>query len=162
METDKIFKEGMMNWNLGNPKEAGKNFEKVLSIDPNHEESLVRLGNVLGKIGKYQDAITFYDKALKLNSKNLLALVNKGLCFHYLKQYDDAIQCFDDVLEEKPKNTTAIYNKISSLIKKGEIKQGIDLLSELVKIDYSFKYKAKFDIDFQHIKTNNDFQKIVA
>jgi hypothetical protein len=47
-------------------------------------------------------------------------------------------------------------------VKKGEIKQGIDLLSELVKIDYSFKYKAKFDIDFQHIKTNNDFQKIVA
>ena len=54
METDKIFKEGMMSWNLGNPKEAGKNFEKVLSLDPNHEEALVRLGNVLGKIGKYQ------------------------------------------------------------------------------------------------------------
>ncbi len=85
METDKIFKEGMMNWNLGNPKEAGKNFEKVLSIDPNHEEALVRLGNVLGKIGKYQDAVTFYDRALKLDSKNSLALVNKGLCFHYLK-----------------------------------------------------------------------------
>ena len=69
METDKIFKEGMMNWNLGNPKEAGKNFEKVLSIDPNHEEALVRLGNVLGKIGKYQDAVILCDDCCPSGAK---------------------------------------------------------------------------------------------
>ena len=64
MKPEELFKTGMINWNLGNPKEAGKNFEKVLSLDPNHEEALVRLGNVLGKIGKYQDAVTFYDLSL--------------------------------------------------------------------------------------------------
>ena len=33
MKTEELFKTGMINWNLGNPKEAGKNFEKVLSLD---------------------------------------------------------------------------------------------------------------------------------
>jgi len=35
-------------------------------------------------------------------------------------------------------------------------------LERLINVDYSFKYKAKFDVDFQHIKTNYDFQKIIA
>jgi len=40
--------------NLGNPKEALSYFTKVLSLDPNHKKGLIKKGNVLGKIGKYQ------------------------------------------------------------------------------------------------------------
>ena len=162
MQTDDLFKSGMTSWNLGNPKEAGKIFDQVLALDPNHEEALVRQGNVLGRIGKYAEAITFYNRALNLDPKNTLALVNKGLSLHYLSEYDEAISCYDQVLTEKPKNTTAIYNKASSLVKKGNTEHGLYLLAHIVKIDYSFKYKAKFDIDFQHLRGSPNFEKIVG
>ena len=162
MQTDDLFKSGMTSWNLGNPKEAGKIFDQVLALGPNHEEALVRQGNVLGRIGKYTEAITFYNRALNLDPKNTLALVNKGLSLHYLSEYDAAISCYDQVLTEKPKNTTAIYNKASSLVKKGNTEQGLHLLAHIVKIDYSFKYKAKFDIDFQHLRGSPNFEKIVG
>ena len=162
MQTDDLFKSGMTSWNLGNPKEAGKIFDQVLALDPNHEEALVRQGNVLGRIGKYAEAITFYNRALNLDPKHTLALVNKGLSLHYLSEYDAAISCYDQVLTEKPKNTTAIYNKASSLVKKGNTEHGLHLLAHIVKIDYSFKYKAKFDIDFQHLRGSPNFEKIVG
>ena len=162
MQTDELLKKGISSWNLGNPKEAGKIFDQVLVLDPNHKEALVRQGNVLGRIGKYAEAITYYNRALKLDPKNILALVNKGLSLHYLSNYSDAISCYDQVLTEKPRNTIAIYNKASSLVKKGDTEQGLHLLAHIIKIDYSFKSKAKFDIDFQHLRGNPNFEKIIG
>ena len=66
------------------------------------------------------------------------------------------------MLTEKPRNTIAIYNKASSLVKKGNTEQGLHLLAHIIKIDYSFKYKAKFDIDFQHLKGSPNFEKITG
>lgn len=80
---------------------------------------------------------------------------------HYLAAYDKAITCFDNALKIKPNNVIALYNKASSLIKQGKVKEGLEVLEHTIKLDYSFKYKAKFDVDFEHIKTNNDFKKII-
>ena len=97
---------------------------------------------------------------LAQEQRNLLALLNKGLAHHYLGQYDIALECYDQVLEAKPQNTTALYNKASSLIKSGKIKEGLDVLSQVTKLDLSFKAKAKFDADFEEIKMLNEFKKI--
>ena len=61
----------------------------------------------------------------------------------------------------KPKNVTALYNKASSLVKLNKIKEGIEVLSNVTEIDFSFKAKAKFDIDFAGVQKNNEFKKIV-
>ena len=161
MQTDDLFKSGMTSWNLGNPKEAGKIFDQVLALDPNHEEALVRQGNVLGRIGKYAEAITFYNRALNLDPKNTLALVNKGLAHHYIEQYEMALGCYEQVLMIKPRNVTALYNKSSSLVKLNRIKEALEVLSNVTEIDFSFKAKAKYDIDFAHIQKNNEFKKII-
>lgn len=72
-----------------------------------------------------------------------------------MAQHDEAITCFDKVLKIKPNNTTALY-KASSLVKQGKVKTSLEILKHTIKIDHSFKYKAKFDADLEHIKTNND------
>ena len=76
--------------------------------------------------------------------------------------YDIALQCYDMVLKEKPQNTTALYNKASSLIKSGKINDGLELLSQVIKLDFSFKAKAKFDIDFEEIQHLNEFKKLTV
>ena len=75
--------------------------------------------------------------------------------------YEAAIRCYDMVLGINPKSTTALYNKSSSLVKVGRIGEGLQILSEVAKMDFSFKAKAKFDIDFAEIQENNEFKKII-
>ena len=158
---DELYNLGQRCLNLGNPKEALRYFTQVLKLDPNNRKTLVKTGNVLGKIGKYQQAISFYDSVLNQDSNDQLALLNKGLALHFLEKYDDAIICFDKVLEINSNNLTALYNKSSSLIKKNRIKQGLEILQQVVKKDFSYKAKAKFDIDFQPISNLTEFKKLV-
>lgn len=161
MSVNEIFNQGITELNCGNSKKALTLFNKALELVPNHVDSLIKKGNILGKFGKYVDAISIYDKIIEIEPQNVLALVNKGLALHYLASYDNAIACFDIVLKTKPNNVIALYNKASSLIKQGKVNDGLEVLEHTIKIDYSFKYKAKFDVDFEHIKTNNDFKKII-
>jgi len=155
------FDHGIRCVNLGNPKEALVYFSKVLEIEPTHVESLLKKGHILGKLGKYQLAITAYDKVLQQEPNNILALINKGLALHFLQKYDDAIIYYDKVLKEKPESIITLYNKSSSLIKIGKTSEGLKILKDVIKADYSYKAKAKFDLDFSEIKTNNEFKKII-
>jgi len=161
MSATEVFNHGITELNLGNPKKALTLFNKVLELIPNHIDALIKKGNILGKLGKYVDAISIYDKVMEIEPQNVLALINKGLALHYLAQYDEAITCFDKVLKIKPNSTTALYNKASSLVKQGKVKDGLEILKYTIKLDHSFKYKAKFDVDFEHTKANNDFKKLV-
>ena len=158
---DELFDLGQRALNLGNPKEALGIFTQVLGIQPNHQKALIKKGNVLGKLGKYQQAIPFYDKALENDPNDLLALINKGLALHYLEKFDDALNFYEKALLQKPESTTILYNKASSLIRLNKIQEGLELLQYITKIDFSYKAKAKHDIDFHSIKHLNEFKKIV-
>ena len=159
-EIESLLKSGQTSLNLGNPKEALVFFEKVLQQKPHHIDALLKKGHILGKLASFDQAVICYDMVITQEPGNLLALLNKGLAHHYLAQYDVSLECYNLVLEAKPQNTTALYNKASSLIKSGNIKDGLENLSQVIKLDISFKAKAKFDVDFEEIKMLNEFKKI--
>ena len=158
---EELLKSANILLNTGNPKEAMIMFDKVLEISPNHIDALIKKGNILGKLGKYDNAIKHYDRVLEQENQNILALLNKGLAHHYIEQYEMALGCYEQVLMIKPRNVTALYNKSSSLVKLNRIKEALEVLSNVTEIDFSFKAKAKYDIDFAHIQRNNEFKKII-
>lgn len=162
MNVDEVFQSGIIEFNLGNFKNALSFFDKTLELQPTHISALIKKGNILGKFGKYANAISCYDMALNIESQNILALINKGLALHYLQRYDEAIVCYDAVLQKKPDNTIALYNKASSLVRQNKIKDGLEILEKVIKLDFSFKYKARFDIDFEHIQKDNDFRRLIS
>ena len=159
-EIESLLKSGQTSLNLGNPKEALTFYQKVLDIEPHNIEALLKKGHILGKLARFDQAILCYDAVLSQEKGNLLALLNKGLAHHYIGQYEIALKCYDEVLNEKPQNTTALYNKASSLIKSSKTKEGLEILSQVIKLDFSFKAKAKFDIDFEEIQHLNEFKKL--
>ncbi|MEM3064661.1 MAG: tetratricopeptide repeat protein [Candidatus Nitrosotenuis sp.] len=161
MNADEIFQNGTIEFNLGNFKKALMFFDKTLELRPTHIGALIKKGNILGKFGKYANAISCYDKALNIEPQNILALINKGLALHYLQRYDEAIACYDAVLQQKPANTIALYNKASSLVRQNKIKDGLEILEKTIELDFSFKYKARFDIDFEGIQRDNDFKRLI-
>ena len=56
---------------------------------------------------------------------------------------------------------TALFNKAAALVKSNKIKEGLECLSDVTEIDFSYKAKAKYDIDFADIQKNNEFKKII-
>ena len=156
----KLLDEGQSLLNLGNPKEAGIVYDKILSQEPNNIEALLKKGHILGKLARYQQAIIHYDKVLSQDNQNLLAWINKGLAHHFEKEYQIALDCYDKVLESKPNNITTLYNKASTLVKMQNVKEGLMVLEKAIKLDFSVKAKAKQDLDFQEIKILNEFKDI--
>lgn len=158
---ESLLNSGQILMNLGNPKDALMIYDKILAQDPKHVVALLKKGHILGQLARYSDAIIQYDNVLS-QEKNLLALLNKGLAHHYLGQVDVALDCYEQVLKEKPNNPTTLYNKASSLIKSGRVLEGMQILSKVIELDFSFKEKAKFDIEFEGIRKLNEFKKIIS
>lgn len=156
-----IFDAAITEFNLGNYKKALVLFDQTLTVEPFHVMALIKKGNILGKFAKYADAIAYYDKALEIEPQNRLALINKGLALHYLQRYDDAILCYDTILEAKPDSAITLYNKASSLVRIGKTEQGLEVLQAAIDVDFSCKYKARTDIDFEAIQKTNEFKKLV-
>lgn len=160
-QIEELHNLGQRSLNLGNSKEALNYYKKILYLDPKDTKAQLKIGNILGKHGKYNDAIKCYDSVLEANCFDTLALINKGLALHYLEKYDDAIKCYKIILEKKPNSAISLYNLSSSLIKQNKINEGLEFLKKAVRIDISYKVKASRDIDFQSIKTRNEFKKII-
>lgn len=159
---EETYSNGITELNLGNTKKALALFNQVLQEDPNHVGALIKRGNILGKLGRYSEAISSYDSALRMEPENALAQVNKGLALHYLERYDDAILCYDIILKSRPSNSIALYNKASSLIKQNRVADGLETLQKAIEVDFSCKYKARFDIDFEAVRKSIDFKRLVT
>lgn len=159
--SEDTYNTAITEFNLGNFKKALILFEQVLATEPLHIMALIKKGNILGKFARYSDAVSCYDIALSVEPQNVLALINKGLALHYLTRYDEAISCYDQILQAKPDSVPVLYNKASSMVRKNDIDQGLQVLKKAIELDFSCKYKARSDIDFEHIQKNPEFKRLV-
>lgn len=57
MSENATFDKGVTEFNLGNYKKAMIFFDKVLATNPHHVMSLIKKGNILGKLGRYFDGV---------------------------------------------------------------------------------------------------------
>jgi tetratricopeptide (TPR) repeat protein len=159
---DAIFDKGAILRKTGNPKESIYYFNKVLETDPDHLDALLNKGHALGKLGKFNDAIVCYDKVLKIEHTNVLALINAGLCYHYLGGYEKAISCYDKILETHPQHANTLYHKACSKALQNKFDESVDLLEQAIKLDLTFRIKARGDLDFDKIRNNENFMKLIT
>lgn len=159
---DAIFDKGVILRKTGNPKKSILYFNKVLETNPDHLDTLLNKGHALGKLGKYNDAIACYDRVLKIDHNNVLALINIGLCYHYLKDYEKSISSYNKILEAYPQHANTLYHKACSKALQSKFDESLDLLEQAIKIDLTFKLKARGDLDFDKIRNNVRFMKLVT
>ncbi|MGH9999048.1 MAG: tetratricopeptide repeat protein [Nitrosopumilaceae archaeon] len=158
---DKLFNKGIILRKTGNPKGSILYFNKVLEINPDHLDALLNKGHALGKIGKYNNALVCYGRVLKIDQNNVLGLINTGLCYHYLRDYEKAISHYDKILETYPQRANVLYHKACSKALQNMLDESIDLLEQAIKLDLTFRIKAQGDIDFDKIRGNDRFMKLV-
>lgn len=90
-----------------NPEATGL-FQRVLTIDPNHVDTLLRLGITQLRQKNPQDAIILHQKALSIDPANQEVMFSLAVDYEEAKRYDEAIKVYEQILEKDPSNITAL------------------------------------------------------
>ncbi len=83
-------------------------FERGLVLDPEHEDGLVGLGEVLLRFGRHDDAIRLFDHARRLGcSEDLDLLLSMGRALYRERLYDEARDVFAEAVSSSPTSAEA-------------------------------------------------------
>jgi lipopolysaccharide biosynthesis regulator YciM len=88
--------------------EATTLFQRVLTIDPNHVDTLLRLGISQLRQKNPQEAIRLHQKALTLDSDNQEVLFSLAADYEEAKRYDESLKVYKEILAKDPSNFTAL------------------------------------------------------
>jgi tetratricopeptide (TPR) repeat protein len=83
-------------------QESLTQFDKIISLQPNHIIALNERGSVLAQMKQYDAALASMERALIYNSKYAEAHLNKGNLFAELDRNEEALGAFDKALTLKP------------------------------------------------------------
>ena len=96
--------EGQSLADAGEFDKAVKCFEAALVLQPDRAEALVKLGGVLDKQDRAEEALQYYDRAIALDESLTIAYLNKGGLFNRLARYDEALRCYEQALHKQKKS----------------------------------------------------------
>ena len=83
---------------VDNPEAALVCFDKVLALEPDHSEALVKKGAALERLHKLNEAIECYDRAITVDATMTIAYLHKGGLCNRLERYKDALECYEKAL----------------------------------------------------------------
>jgi len=81
---------------------------QALTIDPNHVDTLLRMGITQLRQKNPQEAIRTHQKALSLEGDNQEVLFSLAADYEEAKRYDDGLKVYKEILANDPSNLTAI------------------------------------------------------
>ncbi|MHB8844599.1 MAG: tetratricopeptide repeat protein [Nitrospirota bacterium] len=83
-------------------------FQKVLSLDPNHVDTLLRLGIAQVREKNLQEAIRLHLKAWNLDRHNQEVMFSLAADYEEAKRFDEAIKLYREILDKDRSNITAL------------------------------------------------------
>jgi tetratricopeptide (TPR) repeat protein len=94
----------------GRSDEAQRQFERVLSLDPNNAPALQNLGILALRRGNAAAAQTYLNRALDLNPKLPLALNTLGVLYARSNDFARAVDAWNRAVAVDPRQYDALYN----------------------------------------------------
>lgn len=147
---------------LGKFGQAITCYDSLIKISPENMNFLIGKGFALYKTKSFEEAIGCFDRVLETNRRNIEAWILKGLVLSEEGKYKEAIECCDEVLEVEPNHVVAWYNKACFESKSGNVDDAILCLEKAIKLDRKFVESAKVEKDFDSIKTDERFLKLLT
>ena len=158
---NKLYKKGVSLMADEKMEEAVRSFEDALRIDPGHVDSLLKLGYTRFHMTDLAGAMDAYNKVHEIDVTNADAWNLKGLIYYRQKNYEKALECVEKAIESNPTDGMSWYNKgcYHSLL--NHIPEAIEGLKRSIEIDVKNAKKAVRDKDFENIRADNGYRRIV-
>ena len=110
LKIKEILKLGVQNQKEKNFKEAIKNYNNVIKIDPDIVFPYHNLGLIYEEIGNIDLAKKNFLKAIKVNPLFIYPYIKLGILFQNLGQKEKAIEYFEKIIEIDSKNLSGYNN----------------------------------------------------
>jgi tetratricopeptide (TPR) repeat protein len=88
--------------NMGRTDEAVAQFQKAVSIDPNHVHAHNKLGYMLYRLGRTDEAMTYYQRALALKQDHAEAHCGMGKVLAAVGRLEEARRAYDAAIALAP------------------------------------------------------------
>ena len=157
----KLFKKGLNLMADEKLDDATVVFEQALRIDPDHVETLLKLGYARFHLNEHIEALKIYDKILDIDVTNAETWNLKGLVHYEQKNYPKALDSVEKAIESDPTYDMAWYNKACFLSLLNQIPESIEALKRSIEIDVKNARKAVKDKDFVNVRIEEGFRNII-
>ncbi len=108
LKIQELYTKGLNSMLAKRNFEAASYFQKVLAVDPNHVDTLLRIGICKLREKNPQEAILVHQKALGLGPDNQEVLFSLAADYEETKRFDDALVMYKKILSHDPSNLTAL------------------------------------------------------
>jgi tetratricopeptide (TPR) repeat protein len=108
LKTQELYTKGLNSLLAKRNPEAINFFQKVLALDPNHVDTLLRMGICQLREKNPQEAILLHQKALGLDPNNQEVMFSLAADFEEAKRYDEALGVYRKILSKDSSNLTAL------------------------------------------------------
>lgn len=108
LKIQELYTKGLNSMLAKRNADATRFFQKVLTIDPNHVDTLLRMGISQLREKNLQEAILLQQKALTLEPENQEVMFSLAAAYEEAKRYDDALMMYKKVLSKDASNLTAL------------------------------------------------------
>ena len=158
---NKHYKKGISLMADEKMEEAARAFEDALRIDPNHIDSMLKLGYTRFHMSDLAGAMSAYDNVHEIEITNADAWNLKGLIYYKQKNYEKALECVEKAIESDPTDSMSWYNKACYHSLLNQIPESIEALKRSIEIDVKNAKKAVKDRDFENIKADEGYRRVV-
>jgi len=128
-------RQGEANLDKNNTKQAIRDFNHALEINPNHVEALVNRGSAFVLMGKYNDALKDFNHALSLEEKESEIYNIRGEIYLLNKMYAQAIKDFTSAIILNPMYSDAFLNRARAYSDKGMKEEATSDYNQAIKAD---------------------------
>lgn len=105
-------------------------YNKLLEVDPNHRQGLIRLARVLHSNGRMQESIATYQRAAAAYPNDAVILNDLGLCLARSGRQSEAVEAIRKAGRLDPTNVMYGNNLAAVLVESNRVDAAIDVLSQ--------------------------------
>ncbi|MBA7711037.1 Photosystem I assembly protein Ycf3 [subsurface metagenome] len=146
---------------LGRYDEALADYNRSLELRPDHPDTITNRGVTYNDMKRYDEALADFNHSLELKPDNPATLNNRGITYRHLERYDEALADFNHALELKPDDPSTLYNLACLFSLWGKTDDALDNLEKAIDKDKKYKEKANKDEDFDNIREDPRFKKLI-
>jgi tetratricopeptide (TPR) repeat protein len=154
-------------------KEAEKSYKRAIGIRKDKILIYEKLAKVLSDSGKYHESIECYQKLIEIMPNNDNYFFGIAVALNELKDIKKAIKFFDKAIDQNQSKASLYYDKSWTCIRQSEresdisnknlwIEKSLESLKRAIDIDPTYKIRAKEDSDFNPIRNNKHFQRLIS
>ncbi len=133
-------------------RDASSLFKKILAINPNHFNSLLKLGEINRRQGNFNEAIRLHRKARNQDDQSIKALLALSRSLEEAERFEEAMQFLREIIGVDGANLTALSRLRDLTMQLQQWEDSYPLQEKILKLQLSEEEKKREEAAFLGIK----------